>query len=319
MTIDPPAFAAYRASAGTRATLPRLALGTLIVVVCWVGTTFAVLFGGLFLADRWAAGAGIASMARFMETPLGTVSALSSFAGIWIGIWLAMRLVHREPLAALFGVSRRLSGFVKGLAAVLVTSVLSEAAIQLVAPGAARSSISLGAWLVALLPLCLLAFIQTSSEELMFRGYLMRGLARRFRSPLAWALPPGLVFTMLHWNGTFTGLAACILLTIGAFTALLTFIVWKTGNLGAAMGAHFGNNIVGFLFLAHEESFSAFSLYAGVPLDRLDWTFGLTAYATLTSVAACLLTAALLFHSRSPLRLSGQEPAGILTSAEISD
>ena len=118
-----------------------------------------------------------------------------------------------------------------------------------------RGPIGLGTWALFLLPILFFAFVQTSSEELLFRGYLQRGLAYRFRSPLVWAVLPTLVFTALHWNPTAVlGMNIGVAVSIGAFAALLALLVYATGNLGAAMGAHFGNNLVGFLLISHDDT-----------------------------------------------------------------
>lgn len=305
--IDPTAFQRYRDSAGSTATLPRLALGIVLIVACWVAVTFAALFGGFEAARRSGAGIEGMSMQQFAASASGTLSVFASFAGIWIGVWLAMRLLHRQPVARLFGVSGRLSasGFGKGLAAVLLTSAFSELALYAIAPGIGRAPVPLSTWALALIPVSLLAFVQTGAEELLFRGYLLRGLARRFASPLVWGLLPGLAFTLLHWSGgANVAMTVCLLVSIGCFAALLTLIVYATGNLGAAIGAHFGNNITGFLLISHESNFSAFALFAGTPLKALDWSAGMAAYVTLTGIVSCLLTALLLFHPRSPLKLA---------------
>ncbi|TIV06007.1 MAG: CPBP family intramembrane metalloprotease, partial [Mesorhizobium sp.] len=116
-------------------------------------------------------------------------------------------------------------------------------------------------WLLFLIPIVLLAFLQTSSEEMLFRGYLLRGLAYRFRSPWIWALLPGLLFTSLHWNSASTfAINACVLVSIGAFALLLTLLVYVTGNLGAGFGAHLGNNLTGFLLISHQEGYNGFAL-----------------------------------------------------------
>ena len=139
---------------------------------------------------------------QFLSTAGGLFATLATFAGIWLGIWIAMRALHREKLSRLFGNSARLSrsGFLNGLAAVLVTSLLTELCYWIIIPEVRRGPIELGTWALYLLPILFFAFVQTSSEELLFRGYLQRGLAYRFRSPLVWAVLPTLVFTALHWN-----------------------------------------------------------------------------------------------------------------------
>lgn len=306
MTGESAAFEQYRNTAGERTTLPRLIAGTALVVVLWMAFTFVVIAAGTWLYIR--AGNTDAGphgfMNSFMASPAGVLCALASFAGIWIGVWAAQRFVHREPLAALIGNSRRIAwnGFAKGLAAVALTSLLTEIAIYLLYPGMERGRIGLSSWLLFLAPILLLAFLQTSSEELLFRGYLTRGLARRFRSPLVWCLLPLLAFTAMHWSASSSAaINASILVSIGAFALVLTLLVHRTGNLGAAFGAHLGNNLFGFLLISHQESYNAFALLVARPLEGPGWT-GLDAFVmAVIGVAACALTGLLLLHPRSPL------------------
>ncbi|UVK57014.1 CPBP family intramembrane metalloprotease [Mesorhizobium sp. AR02] len=305
MTIDDTAFERYRQSPNARTTLLRLLLGTLIVVVLWGATTAAVLIGGtrLFFAWQTAASSG---MEGFLASPIGILTALASFAGIWIGLWIAMRWVHGEPLSALLGASRRVSwpDFLKGLVAVLITSAVSEILLYLLEPGIARGTISLSSWLLFLVPIVALTLLQTSSEEVLFRGYLLRGLANRFRSPLIWALLPGLLFTSLHWSSASSpAINACVLVSIAAFALLLTLVVYATGNLGAALGAHLGNNLTGFLLISHQESYNSFALFTARPLEGPGWMMSDAVLIALIGIACSLLTIVLLLHPSSPLRV----------------
>lgn len=245
-------------------------------------------------------------IAAFMTSPAGVVTSLASFCGIWVGAWVAMRWVHREPLAALFGTSRRISraGFLKGFAAVVLTSLLSEVLLYLVDPDIRRGSTVFVSWLLALAPIALLAFVQTSSEELLFRAYLPRGLAKRFRSPLIWGVLPTLIFTALHWGTSATpAMNAAGLISVGAFAIVMMMVVYATGNLGAAFGAHLGNNLFGFLLISHQKSLGVFALFEAASLEEAGWA-GLDALLiTGIGLVSSLLTAVLLLHPRSPLRV----------------
>ena len=308
LSINPAASEAYRQSAGEKATLPRLALGTLIIVICWALTSLLAIVGGVFLVSRWqGADTGMPNMATFTATPAGVLTVLASFCGIWIGAWIAMRFVHRQSLSALFGDSRRISlnGFGKGLAAVALTSLASEVLIYPLQPGIARGAIGLSAWLLALVPIAALTFVQTSSEELLFRGYLPRGLALRFRSPVVWALLPTVAFTALHWSpANSLPINICIMVSIGAFAGVLMLLVTATGNLGAAFGAHLANNLFGFLLISHQESYNAFALFTARPLEGPGWTGMDAALLSLIGLVSSGLTALLLLHPRSPLKVT---------------
>lgn len=311
MSIDPTAFEIYRQSAGDKATLPRLLIGTLIIVIFWALSSLLVILGGVFLVSRWLGGGGaMPDMATFATTPTGVLTVLASFCGIWIGAWIAMRLVHREKLSALFGNSRRISmnGFGKGLVAVLLTSLLSEMLIYPLHPEIARGAIGMSAWLVALIPIAALTFVQTSSEELLFRGYLPRGLARRFRSPMVWALLPLVAFTALHWSpANSLAINICVMVSIGAFAIVLMALVYATGNLGAAFGAHLANNLFGFLLISHQGAYNAFSLFTARSLEGPGWTPLDAALLSLIGIVSSGLTALLLLHPRSPLKVEADK------------
>lgn len=304
MTIDSDAFERYRRSPNAKTTLPRLLLGATIVTLFWVATTMVVLIGGSHLFALWQASSG--TVQDFMASPAGILAALASFAGIWIGLWAAMRWVHRESLMALIGTSRRVSrsGFLRGLAAVLLTSLLSEVLLYFLQPDIARGAISLSSWLLFLIPILVLTLLQTSSEEVLFRGYLLRGLANRFQNPLIWALLPGLLFTSMHWTpGSTAAINACVLASIAAFALLLTLVVYATGNLGAAFGVHLGNNLTGFLLISHQQSYNSFALFNAKPLEGPGWTTLDAVLIAAIGIVCSLLTILLLLHPRSPLKV----------------
>ncbi|CAM5429387.1 hypothetical protein MAUB1S_07267 [Mycolicibacterium aubagnense] len=309
MIAEPTAFERYRSSANGKMTLPRLIFGTVVILLIWTLSTFAAVrvgwgFVALVPASLRPDGYG---MEAFLTSPIGVLTALLSFCGIWAGAWLVMRGVHREPLSALFGNGQRISrsGFLKGFVAVILTSVFSEVLLFLLDPVIQRGSIRLGVWLLALVPVALLGFVQTSAEELLFRGYLPRGLARRFRSPVVWALLPTLVFTALHWSGgSAPAMNAAGLISIGVFAAVLMMLVYSTGNLGAAFGAHLGNNLFGFLLISHQASLSSFALFEARSLEGAGWA-GIDAVLIAgIGIVSSLLTALLLLHPRSPLRVA---------------
>lgn len=287
------AFEAYRYSPPAPVTLPKLLLGLLIIVICWFAVTLVVL-----LPVVWMTGGNIDMI---FQDRIGILSMLVSFAGIWIGVWAAQRFVFREPLRRLLGVGETLAwpDFWKGCGAVVITSILSEILLYIVNPEMARTSIDLRTWLTMLVPLALLTFVQTSAEEVLFRGYLLRGLANRFRSAWIWALLPGLAFVSLHMSPSISlNDFLLVLASIGSLTAALTLVVYLTGNLGAGFGMHFANNFFAFALIAHQDGMGAFSLYRGGSIENLESGALTIAVVSLVCVA---LTVLLLVHRASPL------------------
>lgn len=293
------AFEAYRASPPRPVTLWRLLVGLLIVAVCWLAASVIfVIFGSIVSQGN---------LETFFETRSGTLGVFATFIGIWIGVWLAMRYLHGEPLANLYGFTRRVAtgDFWRGFGAVVLTSLLSEALLYAVWPEMERSPISIGDWLLFAIPVTLLCLVQTSSEEVLFRGYLLRGLANRFRSPWIWALLPGLAFLALHLTPSMDVYdLLLVIFTIGALTAALTAVVYVTGNLGAAFGMHMANNLFAFLLVSHQSDFGQFALLRGTAIEG-----GLSGQQLATIAAISLtcvgVTVLLLLHKASPLRVRG--------------
>ena len=238
----------------------RLALGGCLIVVLSVAGSIVVFGLGWRIA---AQGEDLMSWAGRMsaaDTALGTLLLLMSFLGMALGAILAARWLHRRGAGTLFGPSVRvLRDFVSAFAVVTVLMLLSLALWSLA--NDAVPNLPPGTWAL-LLPLSLLGLlIQTGAEELVFRGYLQQQLAARFRSPLAWALVPSLLFGIVHFNpelppaGTWTivGAAAIFGLAAADLTA-------RTGSIGAAWGFHFANNVMAVAILSTDGTINGLSL-----------------------------------------------------------
>jgi membrane protease YdiL (CAAX protease family) len=165
-----------------------------------------------------------------------------------------------------------------------------------------RSALDFDRWLVWLIPVAMATFVQTSAEEVVFRGYIMQTLATRFRSPWVWAGLSILSFCLIHFSSTFGGPTNLMVVVFAAiFGTLATLLVWHTGNLGAAVGMHFVNNLVGFTLIGSQDFFGGGALFYSTPLSTLGWSQALFGLAS--SVVPLGIAMLLMFEERSPLRL----------------
>lgn len=119
-----------------------------------------------------------------------------------------------------------------------------------------------GTWL-ALLPLSLTALlVQTSAEEILFRGYMQQSLAARFQNPVIWIGLPSVLFAFGHYLPAQAGENAVLIAVwaglFGMFTADLTA---RSGTLGPAIALHFFNNLIAIIFLAVPGQLSGLALY----------------------------------------------------------
>jgi membrane protease YdiL (CAAX protease family) len=230
---------------------------------------------------------------------VGAAMFFLTFAGLHLGLAVSLRLLHRRGYASLFGPDHRVNPahFRYGLVAMLGLVVALNALMvveHLVLPEGVPPEVArlrpTGDWLIGLVPALALILMQVSAEEAAFRGYLLQQLRARFRSPLVWAVLPALVFGALHFDPGTYGLVNAFAYVanatiMGTLAALVTI---RTGNLGAAIGLHFGNNASMILF-GLEGELSGFSLY-GIAMDPAS---GYATYSILAQTVAALLLFAL--------------------------
>ena len=107
-----------------------------------------------------------------------------------------------------------------------------------------------------------------------------------------------------------------ILISIAAFAAAATVLVFATGNLGAAMGAHLGLNLFGLLGVSHAGWLSGLALFEGQPGEGPGWSVTQAVLLTLIGLAQMILLLVLLLHRRSPLCLGRDRETGRLRRAK---
>ncbi len=300
----------------------RVVVAVVLVGLTWLAWTLAAIFTVALYTGAFddLAGAGAAEGWPFVEEFFGSPAGLAAILSSFIGIWLAVRLLHSRPFASVLGAGGRLSfgNFSRGLAAALIVSALSEAAFYIADPSIVRSDVPLGAWLGWLAPLTLALFVQISAEELAFRGYLMQSLAALFSNPIVWAGIPALFFTLLHWDPNAAGaMNAAMLVSIAAFAATATFLVYRTGDLGAAMGVHLGINFFSILIVSRMTWLDGAALLTGRPVDSQGWTAGDAIWLAVLSLAMFGIILWLLLARSSPLKVAA--PAAQLAAGAASD
>ncbi len=169
-------------------------------------------------------------------------------------------LQRRGPATLIGPGGFRPRDFALGIAAVVLLGALAALTLSGLTPPVRQ--MSLAAW-AAWLPLALPALlVQTAAEEIAFRGYLLQGLAARFRSRWIWWLLPALGFGALHWNpAEFGANAWLVALSTAVIGLILADVTIRTGNLSAAIGLHFANNVASLLVVALPSPLASLSLY----------------------------------------------------------
>ncbi|WP_186416837.1 CPBP family intramembrane glutamic endopeptidase [Bosea sp. CS1GBMeth4] len=292
----------------------RIILAVAIIALVWAAASIASLVAGVAVilarGGEWPFGLDEVLEAfdyrALLADPVGIAAFLLSVASLWAGVWLVIRLVHKRRIRDLLGVERRLywPDFTRSTIVTLAVGIATAPLALLIDPTVTRGSLSLSDWLAAMPFLLVALFLQTSAEEIAFRGYLQQTLAARFATPLAWLLMPATLFTLLHWQGgASTAMNLAGLFIILGFSLSMSWLLIATGNLAAAMGAHFGNNIGALMIMSYYPELGAAALFTGRSVSDPGWTSGQAVMFALYGVLIVAVTQFLLLHRASPVRL----------------
>ena len=204
------------------------------------------------------------------STAMGVLYLLFSFGFLGLAIAIVTAQMHQRAPLTLIGPPK--AALRQGIA-VLIGLILLSLVIWILPPSEVLAPITdskpIGRWLM-LLPVALLGIlIQTSTEELIFRGYLQQQLAVRFDTPLIWMGLPALLFGLLHYRPEAGDRAWLLILWAALFSLIAADLTARAGTLGPAIALHFLSNAIAILFVAQDPALSGLALYSA-PMDLAD-------------------------------------------------
>jgi membrane protease YdiL (CAAX protease family) len=234
----------------------RYLLGVVFIFFMWFGVGS---WASLALGSLLGAPAGqIATEASSAGPIVGYLIISVSFPFFLLGTVLAVALIHRRnPLTLVAG--RRSVDWGRvgtGFGVLFALVVLSTFVEFLVYP----SSFSLGPSLATFVPFALLALIltpiQTTAEEVFFRGYLVQGASLISFNFLFLAVASGVLSMAPHLlaNPELDSGFLLVSLYYFGFGAFFAWISLRDGTLELAIGAHAANNLFGAIVLTFEGS-----------------------------------------------------------------
>lgn len=261
-----PAFEAYIAPARRYPAIWRLVLATVTGFAVYMLGAGAILWFGMDVAGRYFPELfGMDPLAVLVgngTTPAQMFMILATFAAMGLAA-IVMCFWHWRGFASLLGPRQ---GFVRlffiAIGVLLAVQVLYSLVSGFVYPVALVANLPVATWALHLLWALPLVFIQTTSEELVFRGYFQQQIAARFEGWFWWMVFPSFVFGLGHFNDTIDPVLAWMIVgattLFGVIAADLTRI---TGSLAAAMGLHFANNVLALLVVGIPGELSGLALY----------------------------------------------------------
>ncbi|WP_324753119.1 CPBP family intramembrane glutamic endopeptidase [Roseovarius sp. Pro17] len=245
-----------------RATAPpwRLLVGIVLTVALFL--VLSLVYGWLcttFLPrSTWGEdGRGIEEA----TTAGGALVNLYAFGLLTLALAAILPLMHKRSLVSLIGAAGLAAGQAGRVILYMVGVYIAASLVQLLDPIPMQPSLAFVDWL-PILPLTLAGLIiQTSAEELMFRGYIQSQLAARFRHPAIWMGIPAVMFGMLHYQpGTMGDASWLIVIWAILFGIAAADLTARSGTLGPAIALHLVNNFSAIALVAPAGYFDGLAL-----------------------------------------------------------
>jgi uncharacterized protein len=186
-----------------------------------------------------------------------------------VGTVLALRGIHGRSAWGLVGADHRINWrrLSYGFVVWFMISMIPSFVFLWMSPGEYKFDFDVNKWPIAFLLVMILTPIQTSAEEIFFRGYLLQGMGLITRQPLVLIFINGLLFMLPHLgnpevaNGFFW--VASQYFAIGVF---LAFITLQDNRLELALGVHAANNITHIFFTTTDSALGTPALWTAKPI-----------------------------------------------------
>ncbi|WP_101068377.1 CPBP family intramembrane glutamic endopeptidase [Roseovarius salinarum] len=239
----------------------RLLAGLGLTAVLFMALSF--LYSGVLATvmgqGTWESMSGSLSKGT---TPAAVLINLFIFGMLILAIWGALRVVHGRGLISVIGppgVALRQFGRV---CVALMAVYLLVGLLPLPEDVAPVPNLDPRDW-IALLPLGLAGLVvQTSAEEIAFRGYMQSQLAARFGHPAVWIVVPSVAFALLHYApGQMGDSTWAVVIWAALFGVAAADLTARSGTLGPAIAMHLINNTSAILFTAPQGNFDGLALY----------------------------------------------------------
>jgi uncharacterized protein len=172
-----------------------------------------------------------------------------------IGIGLAIKWLHQRKFRSLVSADATINfqRIVAGFGVWFLMQMVLVAVSLIFDPKNYEFTFNPSLWFPLLISALILTPIQTSSEELFFRGYLLQGLSCITRQRLALIFVSSILFMLPHLFNPEMQRGAWMALFYFGFGALAALITLKDNRLELALGVHAANNL-SFLFVTTKDS-----------------------------------------------------------------
>ena len=173
------------------------------------------------------------------------------------GIWLTVRLIHGRPLRSLVTWRRSINWRRVGVGFVVWALLLGIGTLveYLVSPESFTITFNASIFIPFAILAVLITPLQTTAEELFFRGYLVQAGSLISRNWIFLAIWSGVLFAMPHFiNPEVASNTWAMMMSYFVLGAFLAWISLKDGTIELAIGVHAANNLMAGLLVTFPES-----------------------------------------------------------------
>lgn len=205
---------------------------------------------------------------HFFEPNLNLFLLLISFVFSLAGIYFVVRFLHRQKILSIITSRGKMDwgrvGYSFGIWSVF--TLISTLLTYYLNPADFKINFQLIPFLILVVIATLLVPIQTSVEELIFRGYLMQGFANLAKNKWFPLLMTSIVFGLMHlFNPEVTKMGNIIMVYYIGTGLLLGIMTLMDEGMELALGFHAANNLVGALLVTSDWSaFQTYSIFKDV-------------------------------------------------------
>ena len=213
--------------------------------------------------------AGIPLVLEFLVT-------MSSFIPFLLATLLAVRFIHVRPLQTLITAETRIrwGRILAGAGTWLVIAALIAIVESILYPGRYVLTFQPGTLVIFAIFALIMIPIQTSAEEVFFRGYLLQWIGLRLKNKWALSFLNGLLFFLPHTANPEMAVDS-LLVGLGYFVFgfVFTLVTVQDNGMELALGVHAANNLFAALFANY--TITALPSPSLFTIQELDPVYGL--------------------------------------------
>lgn len=225
-----------------------------------------------------------------------------------LGVFIAVKFIGKRPFTSLITTKKKIqwSRFFIGFLVYGVLVSLGTLVDYFISPETYSFTFDASKFWLALPIILIMTPIQTATEELVFRGYVLQSFGLKIKNGLILSAISGVLFTLPHLMnpeiyasnklGTFSTI--CMVLNYFVVGAVLALITIKTNSLEIAMGAHAVNNLICFILIGYPDS--------ALPTNTVFFT---TKFEPVSGLVSVIITGILFYIISAALAREPKETA----------